>query len=83
MHVVLVLTGTEVGLQETTVCVAAGFIIVGLKFAVIVPTPFIVALVEAEDGMAKAIADEFPTLQPEKAYPELAVADMEIMEPVA
>ena len=67
VHVVLVPTGTEVGLQETTVFVSAGFIVVGLKSAVIVPKPLIVAVVEAEDGLARAIADELLTLQPENA----------------
>ena len=38
VHVVLVPTSTEPGLQETRVCVSASFtVVVGLKLAVIVP----------------------------------------------
>ncbi len=83
VHVVLVPTGTEAGLQEITVFVSAGFTVVGLKFAVIVPSPFIVAVVDAEDGLARVMTEGLLTVQPENAYPELAAADMEIVEPGA
>ena len=83
VHLVAVPAGTEVGSQLRTVCVAAGCTLTGLKFAVTVPSRFTVAVVEAEDGSATAIADVSLTLQPEKAYPELAVAEMGIVEPGA
>ncbi len=66
VHVVLEPTGTEVGLQETTVCVAAGFAVVGLKFAFIVPSPFIVAVVEGDEGLLMVMEGELVS-QPENA----------------
>jgi hypothetical protein len=83
VQVVLAPTGIDVGLQDMTVDVGAVFIVVGLKFAVIVPTPFIVTVVDAEDELTNTIAEELLTLQLEKAYPALAVADMRIVEPGA
>jgi hypothetical protein len=83
VQVVLAPTGIDVGLQDMTVDVGAVFIVVGLKFAVIVPTPFIVAVVDAEDELTNTIAEDLLTLQLEKAYPALAVADMKIVEPGA
>lgn len=64
VHVVLAPTATEPGLHVTVVCVSAGFVVVGLKFAVIVPSPFTVAVVEADEGLARVMEDEL-TLQPE------------------
>jgi hypothetical protein len=66
VQVVLVPTGTELGSQVTAVSVFAGFIVVGLKFAVIVPKSFIVAVVEADEGSAIVI-DDVLTFQPENA----------------
>jgi hypothetical protein len=60
-------TGTELGLQVTMVSVSARVTVVGLKFAVIVPKSFIVAVVLADRGSAIVMADASLTLQPEKA----------------
>jgi hypothetical protein len=53
--------------QVTWACVAAGFSVVGLKFAVIVPKSFTVAVVLADEGSVIVMADALLTLQPEKA----------------
>ena len=67
VHVTLPPTSRELALQTTLVCVSTGFTVVGLKFAVIVPTPFMVAVVVGEDESASAIEEASLTLQPENA----------------
>jgi hypothetical protein len=67
VHIVLDPAATDPGSQVTSVCVSAGFIVVGLKFAVIVPKSFIVAVVLADGGSVIVMADALLTLQPEKA----------------
>jgi hypothetical protein len=67
VHVVLDPAATDLGSHVTTVCVSAGFIVVGLKFAVIVPKSFTVAVVDANDGSANVMADASLTVQPVNA----------------
>ena len=83
VHVALSPTFTESGLHVIDVWVSAGCTVVGLKFAVIVPTPLIVAVVDAKVESATTIDVESLTLQLENAYPELAVAEIEIVAPEA
>ena len=67
VQVVLLPTGAEAGSHVIVVWVSAGFVVVGLKLADIVPSPFRVAFVEAEEGSANAMADGLLTVQPENA----------------
>jgi hypothetical protein len=69
VHIVLdpAATDPESESQVTRVCVAAGFSVVGLKFAVIVPKSFTVAVVDANEGSANVMADSSLTVQPENA----------------
>ena len=66
VQVVLDPTATDAGSQETVVCVAAGCMVVGLKFAVIVPSALIVAVVVDDEGLSIVMDDEL-TVQPENA----------------
>jgi hypothetical protein len=66
VQVVLLPTSAEDGLQVTEVCVLANCAVVGLKFAVIVPKSFIVAVVEADEG-SDIVIDDVLTFQPENA----------------
>ena len=67
VHVTVPPTSMEPALQETSVCVSATLTVVGLKFAVIVPTPLMVTVVEADDESATTRAEASLTLQPENA----------------
>jgi hypothetical protein len=67
VHIVLDPAATDLRSQVTWVCVAAGFSVVGLKFAVIVPKSFTVAVVDANEGSAKVMADASLTVQPVNA----------------